>query len=240
MRSLFFISLIILFAACKKDNTPAPPAPSYKFATVTRVGNSINVAYTFSYDASGRISQIVCDGSNGFTKTFSYKGDTVFIKGDVPIAENSYMIAVSLNSFSLMSTRKVTIQQSVYNATYNYDGSGKILSLNAQQGSYIYPAITYTITNGDITNSTSQGVTDTTTYFTDKASVIGNLDDFYQLLNNGAFYFRNKHLKKSNQSGNNKTDYSYSFDSEGKITSVVSTYNFGAAPDTTNFTYIKQ
>lgn len=238
MRSLFFISLIILFAACKKDNTTAPMAPSYKIATVTRTGKSISINYTLTYDGNGRIYQIVSDEPGGFKRTFSYKEDTIYM--NVPNGPHASSATITLNSFKLMSTRKLIFQQSEYNATYNYDGSGQILSLNAREGSYTYPAITYTITNGDITNITSQGVTDTTTYFSDKASVIGNLDDIYQLLDFGAFYYRNKHLKKSNQSGNNKTDYSYSFDSEGKIISVITSYNFGAAPETTNFTYTKQ
>ena len=238
MRSLFFISLIILFAACKKDNTPAQTAPSYRIATVSEIGNSVNANYTFSYDDSGRISQIVSTGSDPFTKTFSYKGDTIYVT--IPEGAHASNATITLNSFKLMSTRNITFQQSVNDASYNYDASGQIVSWTAQAGNYTYPAITYTTTNGDITSTTSQGVSDTTTYFTDKTSVIGNIDDFYQLLTYGAFYYRNKHLKKSYESGSNRTDYSYSFDSEGKIISVVTSYNFGAEPYTTNFTYTKQ
>ncbi|MEO9022741.1 MAG: hypothetical protein ABI237_05795 [Ginsengibacter sp.] len=240
MKPLFFISLIILFSACKKDKSSVPQLPSYKITAVTRIGRSINSTYKLSYDGNGRISQVVCEGPYAYTNTYSYKGDNIYIKGDVPKVENSHKDTITLSSFNLISTRKVTIQQSVYHASYNYDGSGKILSLTAQQGNYTFPAINYTISDGDITNTISQGITDTSTYYMDKVSVSGNLDDFYQLINNGSFYFRNKHLKKSLQSGNNKTDYSYAFDSDGKIISVISNYNFGAAPDTTNFTYTKQ
>lgn len=241
MKLLFFISLIFLFAACKKEKTSSVSAPSYNITKVTRVGKSINLSYTLSYDSSGRIAKIICDGQDAFVKTFSYNGDTIFIKSDLPKVENSYMVTITLNSFNLMSTnRKVTNQQSVYNASYNYDGSGHLLSLNAQQNTYTYPVITYTTTNGDVTNTTSQGVTDTTTYFSDKASIIGNLDDLFQVIDYGAPYYRNKHLKKSYQSGKNRIDYSYSFDSEGKIISVVSNYNFGDNTDTTNITYTKR
>ncbi|MEO9022738.1 MAG: hypothetical protein ABI237_05780 [Ginsengibacter sp.] len=47
-------------------------------------------------------------------------------------------------------------------------------------------------------------------------------------------------MKKSYQSGNNKTDYNYTFVSDGKIISVISNYNFGAPPGTINFAYTKQ
>lgn len=232
MKPLFFISLIILFSACKKDNTPASPVPSCKIATVTRLWKSTKMIYTLSYDDSGRISQVVCEGSDAFIKTFTYSGDTIFV--NVPEGVHASSAVITLNSFKFISTRKVTFNQSVSDAAYNYDANRQIISITAKQAA----TLTYTITNGDIINTTVKGISDTSTYFTDKASVPGNLDDFSQLINYGAFYHINKHLKKTYQSGSDKVDYSYSFDSDGKITSVIA--NYGTDTDTFSFTYTCQ
>ena len=234
--SLFIISLIIFFSACKKDkgsSTPTPPVHSCKIATATRLSNSTKVTYTLSYDDSGRISQLVYDGQDAYTKKYSYKGNMIYI--DVAAGANSSTDTITLNSFKLISTHKETVPQAVYNISYNYDRSGILISSTSQQDNYPPSTITYNFINGDLTNTTSEGITDTTTYFSDKTSVIGNLDDFNQLISGGAFYYKNKNLKKSYHYGNMIFNYSYSFDSDGKIISVLS--NYGATSDTTNFTY---
>lgn len=233
MKPLFFISLVIFLSACKKDKEATPNIPSCKIATATQTDNSTTTTYNLTYDVLGRLAKVDCTGSDPFTKTFTYNGDSIFV--NVPEGPHASSAVITLNSFKLISTRKLSFQNSLYDASYNYDSNGQLISLAAIQGTYIFPIINYTNTNGDITNTTSQGITDTTSFYNDKTSVLGSLDDFGQLINYGAFYNRNKHLMKSYQNGTNRIDYSYTFDSKGNISSVISNYN--GTNYTTMFTY---
>ncbi|MDQ6902230.1 MAG: hypothetical protein M3139_04345, partial [Bacteroidota bacterium] len=60
-------------------------------------------------------------------------------------------------------------------------------------------------------------------------------EQFYKFSSFGAYYSKNTHLKKGLGSDPYHFTYSYTFDSDGKITSVISKY--GQASDTMVYKY---
>ena len=112
----------------------------------------------------------------------------------------------------MLFPHKETTDTAVYNTTFTYDANGQVVSSTTQQNNL--PAVTtnYTFTNGDLTNTSVGGMKDTTVYSLDKPAVIGNLDDFDQLIYYGATYYTNKHLKQSFFSWPYHYTFTYAYD----------------------------
>jgi hypothetical protein len=82
----------IFYSSCKKTTHPLNPTPSnlrihsYSKTTVSTVTGTVNSNYGFTYDASGRVSTILCSsndntliatGWQNITSTFTYFSDTI-------------------------------------------------------------------------------------------------------------------------------------------------------------------
>jgi hypothetical protein len=235
MKLIAPVALIMLFFSCSKKESPMPPVipkTDCMISSANYASGTLNFTYTLTYNDGGKLSKLVYDGLSAYVKTFTYSGNMIYVNID---GINSATDTITLNNSGLITIHKETTQQSVYNTTFSYDPNGQILSSTTQQDNN--PAVTtnYTFTNGDLTNTSSGTSKDTTVYSLDKPAVIGNLDDFNQLIYYGSSYYTNKHLKESFSSWPNHYNFTYAYDQDGKITSVVS--NDGTVSESFNFTY---
>jgi hypothetical protein len=228
---------VLFTSSCKKNKTidsPTPAGKACKIASATLTSASSSVTYTLKYDDSDRILSVAYNGSDAYTKHFSYSGKLIFVYTDAAV--NSSTDTITLNSEGSISNIKETVPNAVYNYVYTYDANGVLIKSSTQQDNYPPVTLNYMFNNGDLLyTSGSDGSKDTLSYYNDKPAVVGDPDQFQQLSYFGAYYYKNKHLKKSEDSDPYHFTYSYSFDSDGKITSVIS--NYGTTTDTLSFNY---
>src|SRR5690606_29923695 len=72
--------IAISIQSCKKekDSNPTTPTPVAKECRATAI-TSNGVTHSFTYNNDGKVSQIVTSGTAGYTKTFTYNGNTINI-----------------------------------------------------------------------------------------------------------------------------------------------------------------
>ncbi len=254
-RTIFsFCSIIILLYACKKNETSrVPVTPPVVIDTIPVVTDTIaatcridtlaaenGLAFnlsTITYNASGKLSKVAVSSlAVSFARYYTYNESFIYIYTDMGM--NSYTDTVTLNSMGLVSNVKQ--QQSGYGVirvSYTYDADSLLTSSVIQQEGISPTTTTYTYINGDLTYRQDSGVRpDTLSYYTDKLTSIGDLNNFNQLYSWGAYYDKSKHLLKSEKSGNYiNNNYSYTFDTDGKITSNI--IDNGSHIVTTNIKY---
>jgi YD repeat-containing protein len=234
MRLIVPAFLILIFFSCSKKESNAPlvipSKTNCRIASANYSGGALNFTYTLTYNDDGKLSKLVYDGVSAYVKSFTYSGNMIYInlKGI-----HSSTDTITLNSAGLMIAHKETTDTSVYNTGFAYDANGQVVSSTTQQDNFSPVTTHYTFTNGDLTNTSVSGMKDTTVYSLDEPAVIGNLDDFDQLIYYGAAYYTNKHLKQSFSSWPYHYTFTYSYDEDGKITSVVS--NDGTAIESCKF-----
>ena len=235
MKLIAPVVLVVLFLSCsKKDSLIArPPVPDCRIVSAHYTGGQLEFTYNLSYDSNGRLSKLTYDGPTAFTKTFSYSGNFIYI--NMVAIDYSATDTIALNTAGLIATHKETTKDTVYNTVFSYDANGQVISSTTQKNNIAPVTTYYTFTNGDLTNTLSGNLKDTTTYAPDKPAVKGNLDDFNQLIYYGSFYYKNKHLKDSFSSWPYHYNFTYTYDEDGKITSVVS--NNGTISESFSFTY---
>jgi YD repeat-containing protein len=232
---VILVLIFVLFSCSKKENNmPAVVQPKTKcqIASANYTGGALNFTYTLTYNDDGKISKLVYDGLNAYVKTFTYSGNMIYISLN---GVHSATDTIMLNSAGLMATHKETTDSSVYNTTFTYDANGQVVSSTTKQDNLLPVTTNYTFTNGDLTNTSVGGMKDTTVYSLDKLAVVGNLDDFDQLIYYGASYYTNKHLKQSFSAWPLHDTFTYNYDTDGKITSVVA--NDGTGLESFNFNY---
>src|SRR5690348_3740978 len=179
--SVLAISAFSTFWSCSKDrisNSSTTPINNCRIATAIRTSGSSSVTYTFGYDDSGRVSRVAYNGSDAYTKHFTYNNKMIYVYTDAGV--NSSTDTITLNSRGFIGTIKETVPNSVYNSVYTYDANGVLVSSSTQQNSYPPISVNYTFSNGDlIYSSGSDGSKDTVSYYSDKPAVIGDLNQFY-------------------------------------------------------------
>jgi hypothetical protein len=235
MKRIVPVVFLVCFLSCSKKDSqvPAPPKSNCRISSAYYSGGQLSFTYTLSYNADGKISKLTYDGPSAYTKTFAYSGNSIYINfAGVSISATD---TITLNSMGRITTHKETVNDTVYNTSFAYGASGQVTSSTSQFAGQAPITTNYVFTNGDLTNAGPGNIRDTTTYLLDRPAVIGNLDDFNQLIYYGSSYYTNAHLKKSYSSWPFHYDYTYTYDDEGKITSVVS--NDGTVSESFTFTY---
>jgi hypothetical protein len=236
MKSMIHAGLVLLLFSCSKKETTAPPVvpkTDCRISSAHYFNGTLDFMYTLSYNDQGKISKLVYDGPSAYVKTFTYSGNLIYI--NISAQGTTATDTISLNSSGSINTHKEITGQSVYNTSFSYDAGGQVISSTTQQDNNAPATTDYTFTNGDLTNTSTAILKDTTVYDLSKPAVIGNLDDFNQLIYYGSFYFTNKHLKQSFSSWPYHYNFTYTYDDEGKITSVAS--NDGTITETFEFIY---
>jgi hypothetical protein len=228
MKKLFLMAVLItaVLASCKKDSTPQPIC---RIITITPSGGG-TLLYNLSYNSDGKLSTSSY-GSN--TTTFSYVGNTIIETTTNGGAFGSKK-TVTLNANGLASNVKTenNVAGTVWdNTVYEYSGTELIKSTNTNSAGDPAGISTFTWSGGNMVSITSGSSTSAISYYTDKPSQTGDYLSVLQLLF-GFDLYRVKNAIKSSVSGSSTTSYSYTFDTDGKITSVSVTGN-----STTTLTY---
>lgn len=247
-KAFSFSVLILFFFSCSKNDStpesvPAPPvtptnpvAPAKvcKILAAAEVGgNGDTVAkYTYQYNSDSKLRGSLYTGSYSDTVSYSYSGKTIY--RSVAAGINSSVDTITLNDAGFEVHDKEVVGTSVYMTDFVYDVNMQLKTFTQQQDSYPPISSSYTFTNGDVTLITNGAFQDTLVYDTSKLAVSGNLDQFNQLLGQGAMYIKNKHLLISESHGST-TKYTYVFNGEGNISSM--NIGTGNNSETINYTY---
>jgi hypothetical protein len=225
-------SFIIIMVSCsKKDHSiPAPLVKNCRItsATVTN-GTGIKVAgYTFQYDNDGKLIETIYSGSYNDTVRFSYNGNMIYSTFSSSIY--SSFDTIKLNAAGLIDYQKETGTDATYLTNYTYNANMELENFIVHQDPFPADSVFYSFANGDATVRTEGPSTDSMEYDLSKPAVMGNMDEFGELLGNGAMSIKNKHLIDSvkhynsiSPASNSVTTYNYEYTPEGNISSIKKT-----------------
>lgn len=217
---IIFIAALLIIGGCKKDNDEKTvQKPRCRMSKlVTANGKEINITYNadgrYQKVDNGEVNQILTSvyGSSSIVVTYTDKS-TSKVSGKSTILLNSVGMAYGNKNESYNSSGAVT---HTINNVYEYNGTqlAKIISSNSTSTA----ATTYNWADGNLISSTSTSGVEISEYYTDKPIQQGDAPSVIYLTGGVdiSLIIKNKNLTKS--SGNN--EYSYTFDSEGKINSL--------------------
>lgn len=178
---------------------------------------------TYTYDAQGRITRE--DDSDGSYSTVTYgTGQLTFASFDsTGQAYGSYVYQTNSDGYVV----------SGQGGTYTYNSDGRLLST-----SYTDSTQTFTTTNeytdGNLTRS-SRSTTDYTTYtyLTDKVET--RMEGTQTLLGKPSYNL----VSTSSEHYDGQTPYTntYTYDSQGRVSTQTRTESGGSTPDVTSYTY---
>jgi len=221
---------------CKKSNSHASNACRIAVSYDTLFlpgGNETSLTRIF-YDNDGRVAYTQFNTLNdSSTRVFIYNDSSVVI---TPTNSLSPTDTIVMNGKGMPVQIKQTYTSNDYYdlSAYSYDAAGLLQSIFYTQastsGANLRTATnTYKFVNGDCISSTySDGTGSSTTnytYYTDRPTQDGDYQSFQSIANYGAVIIRNKHLLRSSQGGTYVSDYNYTFDNTGKITTATYRYN---------------
>lgn len=218
----------ILFS-CKKDSTPAKPA--CRIITVSRTGYDL---VNLSYNSEEKLSS-VSEGT--YTTSLVYSGNTIIATTTQAGVAYSQKKIITLNSNGLASNVRTEITNHTGTTTWEnivYEYSGNELIKSTQTSSVGgAPAITTcTWSGGNLITGVSGPTSITFSYYTDKPAQGDYL--FLSALQQGYPIIRNKNAVKSLFSGSDILNFAYTYDSDGKVTSIIIT---GSASETITYQY---
>ncbi len=96
---------------------------------------------------------------------------------------------------------------------------------------------TYYFTDGDLTSTVAGGSTNNYTYYPDKPEQPADLSFYDQIISQGALAYENKHLTKSYSGSSFDQQYTYTFDTGGRILSITDNYMNGQTSGTITYYY---
>ena len=230
----FFLasSFFILMISCSKKNQsiPAPLVKNCRIAsaTVSKGTGTKATSYTFQYDGDGKLIENTYSGLYNDTMRFSYSGNMIFSTFSSSIY--SSFDTIKLNAWGLIEYQKESGTDATYLTNYTYNANMELQILIVHQDPYPSDSIFYSFTNGDATSKSEGPTTDSMTYDLSKPAVEGNMDEFNELLSNGALFIKNKHLitsvkhyNSASPASNSVTTFNYEYTPEGNISSIQET-----------------
>lgn len=215
---------LIALISCKKHDTPPTPPPTCLISLFTDVAQDNGTPHPpakFTYDQQGRLIRID-DGDNIKTINYTPEGCTVtnaaagIFAGITVVTNNKDGLALNVHS--------TTDPQGILwtNTSYQYNGQELAKSSFTNFAMSDPVVTTYRWSAGNLISSTTQSITQTYEYYTDKLRQQGDYL-YFQQFPQGYELFRNKNLVRSGQGLN----FIYEFGSDGKITAVKATPTSG-------------
>jgi hypothetical protein len=191
-----------------------------------------NFAYT--YNADGKLSGSVFNGSNPYTVSYSYSGNTIYRA--VSAGVNSSVDTITLNNAGLMISDKEVTPQGVTTTICVYDASNELQTFSQQSDTLPPVVTTYSFMLGDAVTINNGISLQSITYDIDRPAVTGNFEQYSQLLYLGAMYSKSQHLATLIQTtGNPDHSFSYVYNASGNIASF--TQSDGTHATTISYTY---
>jgi hypothetical protein len=232
---LYCAALLILLTqlpACSKksSSSPSTAANSCKLTGINGVSGNALETCSITYNSDGKISTIVQSSPGSTLKmTYTYSGNVILMTSSGYINGDVVTDSVVVNSDGLMLS---DLTRNIFDTsltTYTYAGTEVASSIFREAGQ-TPSATTYTFTNGDLTGS---GPADIITY-NDKSSAPGDYLQIEQLLAYAAPFIKTAHQCTSYTSNGVTSNFTYAYDSAGKITQLVMTGSLNA---TFNYSY---
>ncbi|MFA9215348.1 MAG: hypothetical protein ACEQSR_16170 [Candidatus Methylacidiphilales bacterium] len=221
------------FTSCKKDSDSTTPNTATPTCNITSTLENDTTYAAFIYNPNGTINQVINKEPSTDTSIYSviYEPNLITVSIDgTPL--RTYFLNSKGNADSI-----VTDVQGFFTVITNntYDNNGYIKTQIESQtflGSTTETTRNFTYTNGNLTTmEESDGTTNTVytyDYFTDKTNNLSKVDLDYMFMGNS-----NKNLVKTEfTDGEITTNYSYNFDSNGKVTKKIATSTIGEVNQT--------
>ena len=222
---LFLSTLVLSFAACKKDETTTNNNNNNTGTPTCRVKTTLlddGTLTTYYYDAQGRVTKYTeNDGTDSTETVYTYEGKKVTMDDGSGGEQYAY-----LNSFGLADSMVFRMPPLVdVTNRVKYNSSGLPIEYNASGtvfGTKIQQVITMEYLNGNVIKMTSNDGTNETitdyTYYTDKVNKLKSFSEVTE------FMYGNTHMVKSMISDDNTSlNFVYEYDSEGKVTKETQT-----------------
>ncbi len=236
MKSIPLYCVALLFVliqgvACSKKNSSSSStaANSCKLSGINAVGGTSFETVSITYNSDGKVSTIVQSSpSNNLTMKYVYSGDVIMMTSSGYTNGDVVTDSVVVNSDGLMLS---DLERNIFDTTfttYTYSGT-EVASSIFQEAGQTPVATTFTFSNGDLTG----GLTDTITY-NDKPSAPGDYLQIEQLLAYAAPFIKTAHQCTSYTSNGVATNFTYAYDSAGKITQLAIS---GGTTGTFNYSY---
>jgi hypothetical protein len=214
--------LVTLTPSCGKKGSSSSSA--CQLLTVTDSSSS-NTVYNITYNNSGQISSLVATGLNAFQAEYAYAGNVAIASVSNSGGPVSRIDTTTLNSDgyiqSVVSYYPST--QDIATTTYTYGANDQVLKSIYQDGSSPAVTTTYTFTNGNLTSLTNGTITMSYTYYTNMPYQEGDVLQVSQLVGGGFPYIKNVNLCQGYTNSSGTVNFTYSFDSNGKINRAAST-----------------
>jgi hypothetical protein len=233
---LFLFTISLLYSCKKKTNLNLS---TIKIAAIDyRRSGGIVYHYRITYDAYNNVDSILNTGggtdtgSNSFN-VFTYTGSSFLVTDQQNL---SYQVYANTSGLILEILKTDTILM-----TYN----GKQLAeLDYKSPSSVYPfytvtATTYQWNNGDIiTFGPPQGVVDSYFYDLRRSGQVGDALRIDEFINYGRSYNNTSHLPVQLRYSNGRENYYYTYDSQGRISSLMKVISDNNSPnDTADYLY---
>lgn len=224
---IIIVALLVagIASGCKKDSTPKPTC---RIITASGASGQAN----FTYNSEGKLIS-VSEGS--MTTSLAYSGNTI-----ITHSKNAGVFyekkIITLNSNGLASNARIESDMAGtnwQNYFYEYNGSEVIKQTLTNSMGSTPEVTTLTWSGGNVIAISAAGYTQALEYYTDKSARAG---DYLQLsqLSGGYQILRNKNIVKSVLQGASILNFDYTYDADGKITSVIIS---GSASDTYTYQY---
>lgn len=234
-RPLLLLLFIATWLSCGKDDDSEIPETE----ATCRISHAENPyrEIEISYNSEGRIRQII-DSQLGHY-TYAYSGNTIVI--DVEESTGPKKITLTLNDAGLVINRKTELGPGVFSsAVFEYNGSQLISSHNTYSDGFEV-SFTYSWSQGNLQSIFTDGnLVKEFEYYTDRPVSVGDYSLFEEYFIHAEHpVYRNTNLLKSSITHFGQeieiSNYEYTFDADGKITSIVQTR--GGAIITTQYNY---
>jgi YD repeat-containing protein len=237
MKKHLYFSAALALALCLSCNkNSSSKTSSCQLITITDVFGGTTTTYNLSYNTSGQLASVEATGDTNYSKVLIYNGDQLIATTSDRFGSLITRDSIELNSGGLvMSDRQVDNMGNVTTYTFNPGSNGEPASANIDiEGTPLL--YTFTFTDGDLTSLNTGTQNLVYTFNDNKAFMPGDVVYVQQLLEFGAFYYKDTHQVASLEEGTTTQTYNYTYDASGNITTVTAVSGTSTV-ETLTYTY---
>jgi len=217
--SLFMVAIMVV--SCSKDDDNPPETEPQAEASCHIISTSGGLVINMTYDETGRLKTLV----NGTKKTTYFYTDNQTISATLDNGEFEEKKIMTFNENGQMVNLRIEFNQSGTewnNEVYEYNGEQIIKSTRTSYTGSPPSVHTYVWSNGNmVTQIYNDGGSAHFEYYLDELVRPGDFFHTTYLLIFGVNPIKNTNLTKSTNFDGDEDIYTYEFDDEGKITSLI-------------------